>query len=105
MKTDAGTRRHGDAETIQFTAEDIDLLRASADVGRAMMFTMRRRGKSYQEKRYEFAKDWAEGNHWNTKRTREWARDIRKELEQMRAVAAARAKAGQSRPGASGSGK
>lgn len=91
MKTDTETRRRGDAETVQFTAEDLELLRRSADAGRAMMFNLGRRGKSYQEKRYEFAKDWAEGNHWNTKRTREWAQDIREELEQMRAVAAARA--------------
>jgi hypothetical protein len=106
MKMDAGTTENSKlVEDITFTADDLDLLRKSADIGRAMMFNARLRGKSPQEKSYEFAKDWAEGNHWNTKRTREWAKEIKKRLDQMRAIAAARVKAGPSRPGVSGSGR
>jgi hypothetical protein len=90
-------------EEITFTFEDLELLRVATDIGRATMFKFGLRGKSYEERRYEFAKEWAEGNRWNTARTRAWARDIKRELEEMRAASAAPAApgdpAGQARNG------
>ena len=92
-------------EKIIISMEDLTLLKESAEIGRARMFAAGLRGKSYQEKRYEFAKEWAGGNHWNTRSTREWARNILIELKILRESAAARAEAGGFLPGASSSEK
>lgn len=81
---------------VTFTPEDIEILRQSAERGRGRMFTLGLRGRSYEEERYEFAKDWAEGNHWNTARTRNWAAKIKRELEQMRTRLADHAAPGES---------
>ncbi|MEK6744268.1 MAG: hypothetical protein AABZ15_11680 [Nitrospirota bacterium] len=74
----------GVREEIQFTAEDLARLRSSAESAAAIARRHGCRDATYQERRWEFAKDWAAGNRWNTKKSWNWAREIKKELDEMK---------------------
>lgn len=84
-------------EDLDFTAEDLELLRKSAEFAQTAIENVGCHFESYQEKRYKFAKEWAEGSRWNTSKTWDWVRQIKRELAEMRIRAAAHAA-----PGASG---
>ena len=103
MKTDTGTRRHGDAETITFTAAEIEVLRRSAEMTEQYLRSEGLRFKPYQVKRYEFAKEWAEGNHWNSKKSTAWAEKIKRELKAAKDLMRRRGSAGSAGATTSGS--
>lgn len=81
---------------LDFTQEDLDLLKRSADFAHICIENVGCHFESYQEKRYTFAKDWAEGNRWNTPKTWDWVRQIKRELADMRKRSAAHAAPGES---------
>lgn len=83
-------------EEITFTAEDLELLRQAAVAAATMIHNVGCRFESYQEASYQFAKEWAEGNRWNTPKTRAWARRIEGDLVRMRRRAAGAAEHGES---------
>jgi len=70
-------------ETITFTTEEIEVLRRSAEMTRTIIKNIGGTFESYQEKRYEFAKDWAEGNHWTSKKSVAWAERIKREVRSL----------------------
>ena len=84
MTTDAGTRGRGDAETIQFTTSEIEVLRISAEMTGQYLKSAGLHFKPYQIKRYEFALEWNKDNVFHTKRTRVWAEKIKRELKGAR---------------------
>lgn len=65
---------------ITFTPEEIEVLRISAEMTAHYLRAEGLRFKPYQVKRYEFAKEWAEGNHWTSKKAVAWAARIKREL-------------------------
>lgn len=68
---------------VEFTAAEIEILRQTAEAAREIIKGVGGRFESYQEKRYEFAKEWAEGNHWNSKKSIAWAERIKREVKAL----------------------
>ena len=84
------------ADALDFTADDLALLKRSSDFAQTCIENVGCHFESYQEKRYRFAKEWAEGHRWNTPKTWNWVRQIKRELAEMRSRLAAHAAPGES---------
>lgn len=67
---------------IEFTAKDLHRLRWEARTARARMKAEGLYGRCFEEERYEFAREYARGNTWNTERSKRFAERVRKHLDQ-----------------------